>query len=123
MRALAGVVSGLPRRALRIACGDLNAPPGSDEIRMPAGRAAVPVPGLVFYDAWEIAGDGPGHSWSPANAWAAAALLPDRRIDYVLTPWPRRAGQAHPVRAELVGTGRTDPTPSDHHGVLAELRY
>lgn len=120
VRALAGFVAGLPRRALKIVCGDFNAPPDSDEIRMLTGRAEVPVPGQVFYDAWEIAGEGPGLTWTSANPWAAPALLPDRRIDYVFTPWPRRGGQGHPVRAELLGT---DPAGSDHYGVLAELRY
>lgn len=120
VRALVAFVAGLPRRALKIVCGDFNAPPDSDEIRMLTGRAEVPVPGQVFYDAWEIAGEGPGLTWTSANPWAAPALLPDRRIDYVFTPWPRRGGQGHPVRAELLGT---DPAGSDHYGVLAELRY
>lgn len=123
VRALAGHVAELPRRAVKIVGADLNAPPDSDEVRMLTGRAAVPVPGLVFYDAWEIAGDGPGHTWTSANPWAATALLPNRRVDYVLTPWPRRGGQGHPLHAELIGTDRTDPVPSDHYGVLAELRY
>lgn len=120
VRALTTFVADLPRRALKIVCGDFNAPPDSDEIRMLTGRAAVPVPGQVFYDAWDIAGDGSGRTWTSANPWAAPALLPDRRIDYILTGWPRRSGQGHPVRAELLGT---DPPASDHYGVLAELRY
>jgi len=123
VRALAAFVAELPRRALKIVCGDFNAPPDSDEIRMLTGRAPVPVPGQVFYDAWELAGHGPGLTWTAANPWAAAALLPDRRIDYVLTPWPRRGGQGHPVHADVVGADRTDPVPSDHYGVLADLRY
>lgn len=123
VRALAAFTAELPRRALKIVCGDFNAPPDSDEIRTLTGRAAVPVPGQVFSDAWEIAGTGPGLTWTSANPWAAPALLPDRRIDYVLTPWPRRGGQGHPLHAELLGAGRTDPAPSDHYGVLAELRY
>lgn len=120
VRALATFVADLPRHALKIVCGDFNAPPDSDEIRMLTGRAPVPVPGQVFYDAWELAGTGPGLTWSSANEWAAPALLPDRRIDYVLTAWPRRGGQGHPLHAELIGTS---PPASDHYGVLAELRY
>lgn len=120
VRALAAFVAELPRRALKIVCGDFNAPPDSDEIRMLTGRAEVPVPGQVFYDAWEIAGEGPGLTWTSANPWAAPALLPDRRIDYVFSPWPRRGGQGHPVRADLLGT---EPAGSDHYGVLADLRY
>jgi endonuclease/exonuclease/phosphatase family metal-dependent hydrolase len=123
VRALAEFVAGLPRRALKIVCGDFNAPPDSDEIRMLTGRAAVPVPGQVFYDAWAIAGTGPGLTWTSANPSAAPALLEDRRIDYVLTPWPRRGAQGHPVAAALVGAGDTTPAPSDHYGVRADLRY
>ena len=44
-----------------IVCGDFNAEPESEEIRMLTGLAAVPVPKLVFIDAWRGRGDGPGH--------------------------------------------------------------
>ncbi|HEY3682096.1 MAG TPA: endonuclease/exonuclease/phosphatase family protein [Streptosporangiaceae bacterium] len=121
VRALAEFVAGLPRRALKIVCGDFNAPPDSDEIRMLTGRAAVPVPGQVFYDAWAIAGTGPGLTWTSANPAASPALLEDRRIDYVLTPWPRRGAQGHPVATALVGTN--PPPPSDHYGLRTDLRY
>ncbi|TDD33141.1 endonuclease/exonuclease/phosphatase family protein, partial [Nonomuraea terrae] len=76
------------RRHPALVCGDFNAPPDSDEIRMLTGRSAPPTPGLVFYDAWEVAGDGgPGHTWSNANPWARPGLYPDRRFDYVLSAW------------------------------------
>jgi endonuclease/exonuclease/phosphatase family metal-dependent hydrolase len=107
-----------------ILCGDFNATPDSDEIRMLTGRAAVPVPKLVFHDAWEMAGEGPGFSWSNANPYAANDLEPDRRIDYVFAGWPKPGGAGHVVRAELVGTAAVDGVVgSDHYGVLAELRY
>jgi endonuclease/exonuclease/phosphatase family metal-dependent hydrolase len=71
-----------PRRDPVIVCGDFNASPDSDEIRMLTGRAAAPVPGVVFYDSWEVAGDGsPGYTWSNRNPLAAIGLLPDRRFD------------------------------------------
>ncbi|GAA2595646.1 endonuclease/exonuclease/phosphatase family protein [Actinomadura fulvescens] len=108
-----------------VLCGDFNAGPDSDEIRMLTGRTAVSAPGLVFYDAWELAGDGtPGHTWANANPWARPVLFPDRRIDYVFSAWPRAGGAGHPVRCELVGTEPVDGVlPSDHYGVLADLRY
>jgi endonuclease/exonuclease/phosphatase family metal-dependent hydrolase len=110
------------RRHPTFVCGDFNAPPDSDEIRMLIGKTIPPVAGLVFYDAWEIAGSGgPGHTWSNANPWAAPGLFPARRIDYVLSAWPRAGGAGHPVRCEIVGTD--SPHPSDHYGLLAELRY
>jgi endonuclease/exonuclease/phosphatase family metal-dependent hydrolase len=106
-------------------CGDFNTGPDTDEIRMITGRSAVAAPGLVFYDAWEIAGGpGPGHTWSNANPWAMPALWPDRRIDYVFSAWPRRGGVGHPVHCEVIGTKPVHGVvPSDHYGVLADMRY
>ena len=109
-----------------IVCGDFNANPDSDEIRMLTGKSETASPGLVFYDAWEIAGDGTaGITWSNANPLAAIGLYPDRRFDYVLSAWPRLNGVGHPVHAELLGVTKkpTDPQLSDHYGVLADLRY
>ena len=108
-----------------VVCGDFNAPPDSDEIRLLTGRAGPAAPGFVCYDAWEMAGGGgPGHTWSGDNVWAAPALWPSRRIDYVFSAWWRRGGAGHPVRCELVGTDPVDGVlGSDHYGVLAELRY
>lgn len=126
VRQLAGFVAERTRRRHpTVVCGDFNAGPDSDELRMLTGRAATAAPGLVFYDAWEIAGDGtPGHTWSNANPLAAVALYPDRRMDYVLSAWPRRGGAGHPVRCERLGVRPAgQPQLSDHYGVLAELRY
>jgi len=113
------------RRHPTVVCGDFNAGPDSDELRMLTGRAATAAPGLVFYDAWELAGDGtPGHTWSNANPLAAVALYPDRRMDYVLSAWPRRGGIGHPVRCERLGVRAAGELQlSDHYGVLADLRY
>ena len=112
-------------RYLTLICGDLNAGPDSDELRMLTGRSAATEPGLVFYDAWELAGDGtPGSTWSNRNPLAAMGLYPDRRFDYVLSAWPRLGGVGHPVHCELLGVRPPDqPQLSDHYGVLADLRY
>jgi endonuclease/exonuclease/phosphatase family metal-dependent hydrolase len=107
-----------------ILCGDLNADPIADEIRMLTGRAAVPVPRLVFFDAWEVAGEGPGYTWSNANPFAARDLEPERRIDYVLVGWPKERGAGHVVAATVEGIEPVNGVhPSDHYAVLAELRY
>jgi len=126
VRAIAEVVAGArPRTYPPVLCGDFNAVPDSDEIRMLTGRAAGPVEGLVFHDAWEAAGDGgPGHTWSNANPYAVLDLEPDRRIDYVLVGWPKAGGAGHVTSCEVVATSPVDGVvPSDHYGVLAELRY
>lgn len=109
-----------------VVCGDFNAGPDSDELRMLTGRSEPPVPGLVFYDAWEMAGTGsPGYTWSNRNPLAAPGLYPDRRFDYILSAWPRAGGVGHPTHCELLGDPPTPGRPplSDHYGVLADLRY
>lgn len=108
-----------------VVCGDFNAGPDADEIRMLTGRCATASPGLVFYDAWEIAGDGTqGHTWSNHNPLAAIGLFPDRRMDYILSAWPRLGGMGHPVRCSLLGPRPPDQLQlSDHYGVVADLRY
>ena len=121
----AAVAAARPRTFPPILCGDFNAVPDSDEVRMLTGRAAVPVDGLVFHDAWEAAGGGgPGHTWSNANPYAALDLEPARRIDYVFVGWPKAGGAGHVVSCRVVGTEPVGGVvPSDHYGVLAELRY
>jgi len=112
------------QRGPLLVCGDLNAPPDSDEVRMLTGRREVASEGFVLFDAWEVAGEGPGATWTKANPWAAPLLLPDRRIDYVFTGWPGRGGRGHVVAARLAGTEAVDGVvPSDHYAVVADLRY
>ena len=127
VRQLADLVDRTTRRRHPVVvCGDFNAGPDSGELRMLTGRCETPVPGLVFYDAWEMAGDGtPGHTWSNRNPLAAIALWPDRRIDHILSAWPRAGGAGHPTRCELLGVtdGPDAPQLSDHYGLAADLRY
>lgn len=104
--------------------GDLNAEPVSDELRMLTGRAAVPVTGLGFHDAWETAGRGDGTTWAQANTHTPAPPFErDKRIDYVLCSHPLPGGRGVPVHAEVIGA-TPDPVaghPSDHHGVVVDL--
>ena len=65
-----------------ILCGDLNATPQSDEVRSLTGRAAPPIPELVFTDAWESVGHGPGHTWDGRNPHLHDSTWPGRRLDY-----------------------------------------
>jgi endonuclease/exonuclease/phosphatase family metal-dependent hydrolase len=119
------IVESAQQRHPVIVCGDFNAGADSDEIRMLTGRSTTAAPGLVFYDAWELAGDGtPGYTWSNRNPLAAVAMYPDRRFDYVLSAWPRLGAAGHPLHCELLGVVPADqPQLSDHYGVLADLRY
>ena len=96
-------------RHVTVVCGDFNAGPDSDEIRMLTGKSAGPVPRLVFYDVWEIAGDGsPGITWSNQNPLAAIGRYPDRRFDYIFSAWPRAGAAGHPTHCELLGVEAED---------------
>ena len=113
-----------PRAFAPILCGDMNAPPDSTEMWMLNGKTTLPVPNLVFQDAWEMAGDGPGHTWSNENPYARLDLEAARRIDYVYAGWPRAGGAGHVTSCRVIGQDAIDGVvPSDHYGVLAELRY
>jgi endonuclease/exonuclease/phosphatase family metal-dependent hydrolase len=126
VRAICRFVADSPARTFPpVLCGDLNAAPDSDELRLLTGRAAVPVERLVFHDAWEVAGTpgDPGCTWSNANPYARLDLEPARRIDYVLVGWPKSGGRGQVTACEVVGTEPVaGVVPSDHYGVLATLR-
>jgi endonuclease/exonuclease/phosphatase family metal-dependent hydrolase len=107
-----------------ILTGDLNADPASDEIRMLVGRTAMPPGMTAMVDVWEMAGDGPGITWSNDNPWARLALETSRRIDYLLVGRPFRGGAGHPVAARLEGVEPYEGiVGSDHYAVWAQLRY
>ena len=114
-----------PSEFAPIVCGDFNAGPASDEIRMLTGETTCPVDGLVFRDAWRQAGDGsPGYTWDNANPYAGATLEPDGRIDYIFTSEPRDRGAGHVTRCMVCANEPIDGVwPSDHFAVMAELRY
>jgi endonuclease/exonuclease/phosphatase family metal-dependent hydrolase len=102
---------------------DLNAVPDADEVRMLTGRSEPAAPGIVFTDAWEVAGDGAGWTWDPANPYLADAAWPRRRLDYLLVSWPRPKGIGKVERCWLAGTEPIDGVmPSDHFAVVADLR-
>ncbi|GGS54360.1 hypothetical protein GCM10010156_11390 [Planobispora rosea] len=108
-----------------VICGDFNAPAESDEMRMLTGLTRPAAEKFFAYDAWAVAGDGgAGITWSRRNPWAAPALFPERRFDYILSVWPKPGGAGHPLHCEVIGTTEiAGVIPSDHYGVLADLRY
>lgn len=113
-----------PRAYPPIICGDFNAEPSSDEMRTLTGQRPV-ASDLVLVDCWRAAHPvDPGFTWDNENPFVAAQLEQNRRIDFVLAGWAKARGAGHPVGAELIGTEATDGMhPSDHYGVVAELRY
>lgn len=108
-----------------ILCGDFNATPMSEEIRMLTGLTAVPVEDLFFTDAWDCAGgEGAGYTWDNANPFARDAFEPNRRLDYILVGNPQDRGAGQIMECRVTGDQAVDGVwPSDHHAVLAALRY
>ena len=105
-------------------CGDFNAEPMSEEIRMLTGLTTAAAKGLVFHDAWAVAGNGAGLTWDNRNAFVAAEFEPDRRIDYIFAGHPKARGRGHITDVEVIGDAPVDSVwPSDHFGVKAKVRY
>jgi endonuclease/exonuclease/phosphatase family metal-dependent hydrolase len=111
-----------------IIVGDFNADPDSSEIKYVSGFTPINGRSVMFYDAWRVGGDGgPGYTWSNRNAFAAIALEPERRIDYIFTGYPIRIGEGYGIGKVVVCRVVCDEShegvwPSDHFGVYAELR-
>jgi endonuclease/exonuclease/phosphatase family metal-dependent hydrolase len=103
--------------------GDFNSVPDSDEIRMLTGRSAPAVPGLVFTDLWEIAGEGEGFTWRRDNPYIGDSTWPNRRLDYLFVSWPRPRPIGNPSRIWLAGVDTVGGVqPSDHAAVVADIR-
>ncbi|MFF0658508.1 endonuclease/exonuclease/phosphatase family protein [Micromonospora tulbaghiae] len=106
-----------------VVTGDLNAEPGSDEIRLLGGLLTPPaVPGLVLLDAWDcVAPSEPGYTWSRSNPHLADSGAYDSRIDYIMVGLPdSRPGRIRSVR--LAGNTMTAGAwGSDHFAVVADL--
>jgi len=108
-----------------VLCGDFNADPHSEEIRMMTGQTRCPVDNLVFHDAWHFSIDrGVGYTWNNCNPNVAETFEPDRRIDYIFVGWAQSDGFGHVTDCQIVGNlPINDVWPSDHFALLAELRY
>jgi endonuclease/exonuclease/phosphatase family metal-dependent hydrolase len=125
--ALAGVVREWCRDTTLppIVAGDLNADPDSTEVRFLRGLTSLEGRSIYFQDAWAVAGNGsPGFTWDNRNPFAASMFEPNRRIDYVLVGLPDRQGRGAVEAARVVmNTPSGDVFPSDHFGVLADVRF
>ena len=124
--ALAGLVADWSRDAPLpvVLVGDFNAEPDATEMRFLRGLATLAGRSTYFQDAWQLAGDGGrGTTWDNRNPYAAAMFEPDRRIDYLLVGAPDREGRGWIETARVVfDTGHDGVFPSDHFGVLADVR-
>lgn len=112
-----------PPRSNSLVLADLNSPPSSDEVRMLTGNTAVPVEGLVFQDAWALAGDGSdGFTTSDTNVYADDWPWVPQRIDYVLCGIREGRPLFRVRRCALGGVEPVNGTiASDHYAVIADL--
>lgn len=99
--------------------GDFNAEPHSDEVRRFSGLQTSPhIEDLAFQDAWHTAGDetAPGWTWRKDNRHLPAGSA-NARIDYVFIGLRGRVAST-----QLIGATNGSTPPSDHAGVIADLR-
>ncbi|MEZ5136814.1 MAG: endonuclease/exonuclease/phosphatase family protein [Acidimicrobiales bacterium] len=132
VRAIGAFVAGSPDRTFpAVLCGDFNAEPDSDEVRMLVGkvRDGVAGPGVL-----RRVGDGDGrsgHRRAGARQLHGRTAIPGRRatsnpVDASTTSsgWPKAGGAGAPREARLFGT---EPVAGVWRaitsGLLVELRY
>jgi endonuclease/exonuclease/phosphatase family metal-dependent hydrolase len=120
------------RRALpTIIAGDFNATPDAASIRYLTGRQSLNGKSVLYHDAWAVAGDGPGYTWTVDNPHARTGVeqivrQPHHRsrFDYVFVgSW-----EAHPKAHARVQAARLafdkpvgDIWLSDHFGLVVDI--
>ncbi len=120
---VAEVASALGEHYPAIVVGDFNAEPDSDEIRFMSGLHSLGGRSVYFADCFRVAGAGAGPTYARSNRFAAEVGEPDRRIDYVFVRGPDKKLRGQPLTCRVVADEPTgDVFPSDHYGVLAELK-
>ena len=108
--------------------GDFNAAPAATGVRFLRGLHALDRKSIFFSGCFGRAGQGPGFTFDPTkNPHAALTYEAPRRIDYVMVAGPDGQGRGMPLTAkvvltEVVGPEKDRYAPSDHYGVLAEIR-
>src|ERR671925_792379 len=73
-----------------IIAGDFNAMPDAASIRYLTGLQSIGGRSVHYHDAWAVAGEGPGHTWTVDNPNARSVIdqivrqpAHRRRVDYV----------------------------------------
>ena len=114
-----------------IIAGDFNAGPDAASIRYLTGRQSLDGRSVLYHDAWAIAGNGPGYTWSTENPNTRTGIdqiVRQRdyrnRFDYVFVgSW-----DAHPkahARVQSAEIAFDQPIEgiwaSDHSGVVVDL--
>ncbi len=106
-----------------IVVGDFNAEPDSDEIRFLRGLGSLGGSSTHFHDVFGEVGVGAGITFSKKNSYAALLREPDRRIDYVWVRGGDERFRGEPLSARVAFDEAVNGAfPSDHFGVVAEIR-
>jgi endonuclease/exonuclease/phosphatase family metal-dependent hydrolase len=120
------------RQALpTVIAGDFNAGPNAASIRYLTGRQSLDGRSVLYHDAWAVAGEGPGHTWTTENPNAKAGIdqivgQPEyrERFDYVFIGGWDAHPKAH-ARVETAKLAFDRPIDgvwaSDHFGVVVDL--
>lgn len=122
--------SGDPGALHAVLGGDLNSEPDTVTLRWLRGLDVLEDNSTLWVDAWSAAGRGPGYTSTPENPYSARTaaavgitrpeLLPDRRIDYLLTRGYAHGRAGAALHAEILGRGDRRSF-GDHYGVGATL--
>ena len=114
-----------------IIAGDFNASPDAASMRFLTGRQSLDGRSVLYHDAWDMAGEGPGYTWgedNPNSKAGAEQIVGQpgyrKRFDYVLVgSW-----DAHPkAHAHIRSAALAFEKPvegvwaSDHFGIVADL--
>lgn len=114
-----------------IIAGDFNASPDAASIRYLTGLQSLAGRSVRYHDAWAVAGDGPGYTWSVDNDIGRAAI--EQIVDQPEHPATdglrlrRILGRppASPLPSIAAGLAFDRPIggiwPSDHFGVMVDV--
>lgn len=107
-----------------IIVGDFNTVSDSTEVRFLTGKHSFGGRSFFLRDAWAHAGDGTqGFTWTMKNPYLPSWLAPERRIDYIFVGLPTMDGLGDILSCRIVcDQPENGVWPSDHFGLLAELR-
>lgn len=103
--------------------GDLNAVPGSTEVRYLKGQTSLGGGSFHLFDAFEVSQpSAEGYTWDNRNPYAAQNRVPNQRIDYVFVGVRTPDGAGQVLHSEVVfDRPMRQSWPSDHFGLLADL--
>lgn len=120
------LVAGRPELPV-VLLGDLNADPEAASVRFFRGKQSLDGTSVRYEDAWPaVHPELPGHTFTPANPLVRAGQMPlerGRRIDYILIRSRSHGPALEVADCHIVLDSAVDGVwPSDHYGVLADLR-